>query len=188
MPSIKNSEFWSFQLSVPQRASVEIKHTQETETEVASASPQTWLQRAVSACTFLTTRPPIPSSPAPRQWLLPANQCPSPVTRCPLVTRKPHARKPAASLHRWGPHVCSPLMPPAAPLPSPASVALLGEKEMATPSSILAWRVPWTEEPGRPQSMGSQRGGRSRSDLACVILTRNSKTQSFADWKFLGFF
>ena len=33
------------------------------------------------------------------------------------------------------------------------------EKEMATYSSILAWRIPWTEEPGRPQSMGSQRGG-----------------------------
>ena len=31
------------------------------------------------------------------------------------------------------------------------------EKEMATQSSILAWRIPWTEEPGRLQSMGSQR-------------------------------
>ena len=30
------------------------------------------------------------------------------------------------------------------------------EKEMAIHSSILAWRVPWTEEPGRLQSMGSQ--------------------------------
>ena len=30
------------------------------------------------------------------------------------------------------------------------------EKEMAPHSSILAWRVPWTEEPGRLQSMGSQ--------------------------------
>ena len=28
------------------------------------------------------------------------------------------------------------------------------EKEMATHSSILAWRIPWTEEPGEPQSMG----------------------------------
>ena len=33
------------------------------------------------------------------------------------------------------------------------------EKEMATHSSILAWRVPWTEEPGRLQSMGLQRVG-----------------------------
>ena len=31
------------------------------------------------------------------------------------------------------------------------------EKEIATPSSILAWRIPWTEEPGGLQSMGSQR-------------------------------
>ena len=33
------------------------------------------------------------------------------------------------------------------------------EKEMATLSSILVWRIPGTEEPGRPQSMGSQRAG-----------------------------
>ena len=33
------------------------------------------------------------------------------------------------------------------------------EKEMATHSSILAWRIPWTEDPGRPQSTGSQRVG-----------------------------
>ena len=31
------------------------------------------------------------------------------------------------------------------------------EKEMATHSSILAWRIPWTEEPGELQSMGLQR-------------------------------
>ena len=31
------------------------------------------------------------------------------------------------------------------------------EKGMAIHSSILAWRIPWTEEPGWPQSMGSQR-------------------------------
>ena len=30
------------------------------------------------------------------------------------------------------------------------------EKEMATHSSILAWKIPWTEEPGRLQSMGLQ--------------------------------
>ena len=35
------------------------------------------------------------------------------------------------------------------------------EKEMATHSRILAWRIPWTEEPGRLQSMGSQRVGLS---------------------------
>ena len=31
------------------------------------------------------------------------------------------------------------------------------EKEMATHSSTLAWKIPWTEEPGRLQSMGLQR-------------------------------
>ena len=33
------------------------------------------------------------------------------------------------------------------------------EKEMATHSSILAWKIPWTEDPGWPQNMGSQRVG-----------------------------
>ena len=33
------------------------------------------------------------------------------------------------------------------------------EKEMATHSSTLAWKIPWTEEPGRLQSMGSRRVG-----------------------------
>ena len=33
------------------------------------------------------------------------------------------------------------------------------EKEMATHSSILTWKIPWTEEPGVLQSMGSQRVG-----------------------------
>ena len=33
------------------------------------------------------------------------------------------------------------------------------EKEMATHSSILAWKIPWTEKPSRLQSIGSQRVG-----------------------------
>ena len=33
------------------------------------------------------------------------------------------------------------------------------EKEMSTHSSILAWKIPWTEEPGRSQSMRLQRVG-----------------------------
>ena len=33
------------------------------------------------------------------------------------------------------------------------------EKRMATHSSILAWRIPWTEKPGRLQAMGLQRVG-----------------------------
>ena len=41
---------------------------------------------------------------------------------------------------------------------SPSSEDSL-EKEMANHSSILAWRIPWTEEPGELQSMGLQRVG-----------------------------
>ena len=33
------------------------------------------------------------------------------------------------------------------------------EKEMAIHSSTIAWKIPWTEEPGREESMGSQRVG-----------------------------
>ena len=40
------------------------------------------------------------------------------------------------------------------------------EKEMATHSSILAWRIPGTGEPGGLQSMGSHRVGHDLSDLA----------------------
>ena len=45
------------------------------------------------------------------------------------------------------------------------------EKEMATHSNILAWEIPWTEEPGEPQSKGLQR---VRHDLG----TKNSNTHS----------
>jgi len=36
------------------------------------------------------------------------------------------------------------------------------EKEMATHSRVLAWKIPWTEEPGGLQSLGSQRVGDDR--------------------------
>ena len=44
---------------------------------------------------------------------------------------------------------------PETPVPSPGCEDPL-EKGMATQSSILAWRIPWTEESGRLQSMGLQ--------------------------------
>jgi len=43
------------------------------------------------------------------------------------------------------------------------------EKEMATHSSILAWRIPGTEEPGGLPSMGSHRVGHDQSDLAVAV-------------------
>ena len=42
------------------------------------------------------------------------------------------------------------------------------EEGIATHSSILAWRIPWTEEPGRLQSIGSQRVEHHGSSLACM--------------------
>ena len=45
---------------------------------------------------------------------------------------------------------------------TPGSISGLGvplEKSVATHSSVLAWRIPWTEEPGGLQSMGLQRVG-----------------------------
>ena len=44
------------------------------------------------------------------------------------------------------------------------------EKEMATHSSILAWKIPWKEEPGRLQSMGSQRVGHDWATSLSLIL------------------
>ena len=42
------------------------------------------------------------------------------------------------------------------------------EEGMATQASIFAWRIPWPEEPGRLQSIGSQRVRHDLSDLACM--------------------
>ena len=50
------------------------------------------------------------------------------------------------------------------------------EEEMATHSSILAWRIPWTEEPGGLQSMGWQkvRQDRARTYVASVSLVSHA--------------
>ena len=42
------------------------------------------------------------------------------------------------------------------------------QKEMETHTSNLAWKIPWKEEPGRLQSMGSQRVRHDYSDLECM--------------------
>ena len=44
------------------------------------------------------------------------------------------------------------------------------EKEMATHSSILAWRIPWREEPGRLQFMGLQRVGHNWATNTAAFL------------------
>ena len=56
---------------------------------------------------------------------------------------------------------------------SPGRKDLL-EKEMATHSSILAWKIPWTEDPGRLQSMGSQRVGHDWATSLHVFLWPDS--------------
>ena len=63
------------------------------------------------------------------------------------------------------------------------------EKEMATHSSVLAWRIPGTGEPSGLPSMGSHRVGHDWSDLAAAVCS-SSKTWNFPgpckDWKATG--
>ena len=51
------------------------------------------------------------------------------------------------------------------------------EKEMAPHSSILAWKIPWLEEPGRLQSMGSQRVGHNWATSFTHSLTHSFTVQ-----------
>ena len=53
------------------------------------------------------------------------------------------------------------------------------EEEMVTHPSILAWRIPWTEEAGGLQSMGSQRGGHDGAHTVWAALT--SQPSSICD-------
>ena len=61
---------------------------------------------------------------------------------------------------KWSPR---PIPPPSWLLPQSLGWEELLEKETATHSSILAWRIPWVEEPGGLQSMGPQNVGRNRA-------------------------
>ena len=55
------------------------------------------------------------------------------------------------------------------------------EKEMATHSSTLAWKIPWTEEPGGLQSMGLQRV-RHNWATSFSLSQRNGETEDTKDW------
>ena len=61
-------------------------------------------------------------------------------------------------------------------------------KEMATHSSILAWGIPWTKEPGGLLSMGSHRVGHNWSDLACMhaLETEMATYSSILAWRIPG--
>ena len=58
------------------------------------------------------------------------------------------------------------------------------EEDVETHSSILAWRIPWTEEPGGLQSTGSQRVGQDRSDWSMHRSTDrwNSSNETALCW------
>ena len=59
------------------------------------------------------------------------------------------------------------------------------EKEIATHSSTLAWKIPWTDKPGRLQSMGSQRVGHDwATSLSLSILFRPFRIQLMTGFKF----
>ena len=57
-----------------------------------------------------------------------------------------------------------------------AALHILMEKEMATHSSILAWRIPGTEEPGGLPSLGMHRVGHNWSDLAAAAAADTERT------------
>ena len=65
------------------------------------------------------------------------------------------------------------------PVISPG-VGLLVEKGMAAHSSVLAWRIPWTEEPGGLQSMGSRREGHDWSEWAQHRIAGSNGNSSFS--------
>ena len=54
-----------------------------------------------------------------------------------------------------------------------------GEKAMAPHSSTVAWKIPWMEEPGRLQSMGSHRDGHNWSNLAAAAAWKEFLIPSF---------
>ena len=59
------------------------------------------------------------------------------------------------------------------------------EKEMPTHSSILAWRIPWMEEPGGLQSVGLQRAGHNRATSPSLSFTMEHRVQLWRNalWK-----
>ena len=61
------------------------------------------------------------------------------------------------------------------------------EKEMAPHSSILAWRIPWTEEPGRLQSTGSQRVGHNWESYFTSSLYNHKGFDLGHTWMVCGF-
>ena len=59
----------------------------------------------------------------------------------------------------------------------------MGSNHLITCLSVLAWRIPWTEEPGGLQAMESQRVGHHKSDLACTHTETISFRIKHLSWK-----
>ena len=53
------------------------------------------------------------------------------------------------------------------------------EEEMAAYSRIVAWRIPWIEEPGRLQSMGTQEPNMTKQQSTCIINLSHKLLSSF---------
>ena len=62
------------------------------------------------------------------------------------------------------------------------------EKEMATHSSNLAWEIPWTEEPGREQTMASQSWIQLSNNKQLPSESLQSNNQKRLDWTAFGVF
>ena len=60
------------------------------------------------------------------------------------------------------------------------------EKEMAIHSITIAWKIPWTEEPGRLQSMGSQRVGHDWATSLTPMLVRSCLKSCMLDFSIIG--
>ena len=84
-----------------------------------------------------------------RTWIYPQQTI---LTLCKNKTKKSQIPTKLKITPNYGTSICS---------YNYYSVALISEKAMAPHSSTLAWKIPWTEEPGRLQSMGSQRVGQT---------------------------
>ena len=57
------------------------------------------------------------------------------------------------------------------------------EKGTAVPSSILVWSIPWTEEPGRLQPIGLQRGGHDWATFTFLCISVWKNNQDTVKWK-----